>query len=582
MSRIPLHFPKGDSQKSILFPVVLGIAITVFLNGIFQSTHTLLYDFSYLVNISGRIAEGDLPYRDFDLVVSPGIFYLQAVFFEIFGRTSFAVLMLSMTISLSCFAITTRLVIQNLIPSIENRILLRTYQIVVILVVSLLGVNWIVSFPIYDALGVLLVLLNISVCMTLIKRFKSSSFYLFGLTLSLTFFAKQNIGLGYMAGGAVLLLIILVKTQLANSNKVGKLALFVLGLITTPSIFLAILIRNGMYEDYFYQNFSFASEVKGITLRAILIPFSEPTFMMLLAFSAVAMLFKFRRIVTLLEVAPVLFGGALSLIVILSTAFVGLYDFTHINWPLVVWLWILASLLLFCTNEVIYSEIPTAKLCLATLLLFGLTATYISHGYKGSSYATGPLFALACALVCHEISQKSQRIGYVGLISSLIIATWFPIYALSAHRYASPNFAKQTYSYLQLPEPVAFISVPANTESDFRALLTLLQRSSGSVLQLPAEDPLFLLSPELKPWSKCSQFIFMTCTITDDQILKKLKLAPPDILIIKKEIQLEWNPEPVSVNIWATAEKCFNKVLENATYSVFEGQKRENGFDQCT
>ncbi len=581
MSRIKLRIPQGYPKKSITISVVLGVAVTIFLNILFQSTHTLLYDYSFLVNISGRINAGELPYRDFDLVVSPGIFYLQAIFFEIFGQTSFSVLMLSVTISLSCFAITTRIVTKYLIPSIENHILLNIYQLAIILIVSLLGVNWIVSFPIYDSLGVLVILINISVCMTLIENLKSSSFYLFGFTLSLTFFAKQNIGLGYITGGSLLLLVILVKTRLTNSEKLGKAKLFFLGLATTPSVFLTFLIWNRMFEDYFYQNFSFASEVKGISLLSVLIPFSEPTFILLILFSAVAMLLRLRRVVIALEAAPILLGGALSTIVIVSTAFVGLYEFKHINWPLIIWLWILTSLLLFCISEVVYSQNPTFKLSLSTLLLFGMTATYISHGYKGSSYATGPMFALACALVCHEILQKYQTVGYACLISSLIIAVWFPIYALSAHRYVSPTFAKQTYSFLYLPEPVAFVSIPTSTESDFNALMTLLQHSSGSVLQLPAEDPLFLLSPELKPWSKCSQFIFMTCTMNEDQILKEFQSSPPSILIIKKEIQLDWNPEPVSVKVENFAETCFNKVLENGTYSVFDAQKMTNGSSLC-
>jgi hypothetical protein len=78
-----------------------------------------------------------------------------------------------------------------------------------------------------------------------------------------------------------------------------------------------------------------------------------------------------------------------------------------------------------------------------------------------------------------------------------VISVWFPIYALSAHRYALPVFAKQSYSYLRLSEPVSFLAIPTKTEKDLSDHIFLLKSSSGTVLQLPAEDPLFFF-PRLK------------------------------------------------------------------------------------
>ena len=74
---------ENKAQKAIQFYLLIGFTVTLFLGVLFQTKHTLLYDYSYLVNISGRMLQGEMPYRDFDLVVSPGIFFLQAIFFHL-------------------------------------------------------------------------------------------------------------------------------------------------------------------------------------------------------------------------------------------------------------------------------------------------------------------------------------------------------------------------------------------------------------------------------------------------------------------------------------------------------------------
>jgi hypothetical protein len=575
------QFAENKAQKAIQFYLLIGFTVTLFLGVLFQTKHTLLYDYSYLVNISGRMLQGEMPYRDFDLVVSPGIFFLQAIFLGIIGKSSFSVLILSLVISLSCYYLASRILLEHFIPKIKNKNLLKTYQIIVILIVSLLGVNWIISFPIYDALGVMLILINITVILNLKDTFKSLSLFSFGLTLSLTLFAKQNIGFGYILGGVGLLVIILAKSGLNITKKIQKFSLFFLGLVTTPGVFLLFLIKNEILNEYIFQNFRFASEVKSLTVLSVLTPYKEPSFVVLLMLSCVAILIKKRKFVFVLQATPILLGGLLASGVIIASLFFGIYEFKHINWPLVIWLWILAPLLLVAINEIFSTKYSRKNLSIAVLLLFGLSSTYISHGYKGSSYATGPLFALACVLVCFEISKRFQLFGLWCLVSALVISVWFPIYALSAHRYASPVFAKQSYSYLRLSEPVSFIAIPTKTEKDLSDLIFLLKSSSGTVLQLPAEDPLFLFSPDLKPWSRCTQYIFMTCTLNDKKVLERFLSQPPSFLIIKNEIQLEWNPEPVSSGIQSIAERCFKKVLQNPTYSVFTSEKHESNLRLC-
>ena len=54
---------------------------------LWQGTHlVVLWDFSYVLDNSARIAAGQMPYRDFPLVHTPGTFLIQAALIRLTGR----------------------------------------------------------------------------------------------------------------------------------------------------------------------------------------------------------------------------------------------------------------------------------------------------------------------------------------------------------------------------------------------------------------------------------------------------------------------------------------------------------------
>src|SRR5579862_9288222 len=53
-----------------------------------NSRVAVLWDLSYLLDTSWRIALGQMPYRDFPLVHPPGTFLIQAGLMRVFGRVA--------------------------------------------------------------------------------------------------------------------------------------------------------------------------------------------------------------------------------------------------------------------------------------------------------------------------------------------------------------------------------------------------------------------------------------------------------------------------------------------------------------
>src|SRR3990167_9778051 len=58
------------------------------------------YDEGFILHAAQRVIQGELPYRDFDLIYTPGTVFLTAAAFKIFGESILAGRILSLLVSL--------------------------------------------------------------------------------------------------------------------------------------------------------------------------------------------------------------------------------------------------------------------------------------------------------------------------------------------------------------------------------------------------------------------------------------------------------------------------------------------------
>lgn len=168
------------------FLVILGFSYYLF----FVNKGLVLSDEGYYVHYAERIANGQVPYKDFILQYSPGYFYLLALFYKIFGTQILVGRFVSL---ITCVGIL-----------IATQVLLRFYKIK-LLRFHILASLTIISLG-YPLLHIPLViwvcvLISLFLVMCFLKWRREENFLyvgLIGLLLSMAILTKQNVGIVFI------------------------------------------------------------------------------------------------------------------------------------------------------------------------------------------------------------------------------------------------------------------------------------------------------------------------------------------------------------------------------------------------
>jgi hypothetical protein len=186
-----------------------------------QNAHLcVLWDASYTLDTSFRIALGQMPYRDFPLVHSPLTFLIQAAIMRLTGRVFFHHFFYAALVNGLATVLAWRIALRTLRPRLRA-----AWSVSLLLAVPLipLGVYSILPFPSYDcdtAFSVLIVLF-------LLQRLPENSFsktnvrlhfFFIGAVLPLPLFFKQNIGLPFIAAAFALILLLAIVRRLRHDS----------------------------------------------------------------------------------------------------------------------------------------------------------------------------------------------------------------------------------------------------------------------------------------------------------------------------------------------------------------------------
>src|SRR3990172_971973 len=79
---------------------VFVILFSFFVLSFFFNRGFAYYDEGFILHAAQRVIQGELPYRDFDLIYTPGTVFLTAAAFKIFGESILAGRILSLLVSL--------------------------------------------------------------------------------------------------------------------------------------------------------------------------------------------------------------------------------------------------------------------------------------------------------------------------------------------------------------------------------------------------------------------------------------------------------------------------------------------------
>jgi hypothetical protein len=542
--------------------LIIAGAISAFLSMYFQTKFLYYYDYSYFADINRRLEIGQIPYRDFDLVVAPGTFYLHHAFSTLVGSSSLTSQLLAVLLGIA----TTLTYLQiSLIFARNSESRLIRYSPYIL--VPLIGPTYVVSFPLYDAFATLAVGISIIFTIKILANQKPSTRNLIamGMLASLPLAFKQNVGLIYLATFITMMGV----SQLRQLSPIRNFLWSTLGAgipLVTVAIFLSI---TGVIDDFIVQNFTYASEAKGVGLTSEIYRYADKHLLFIvIVISIFLSVKKLRQYSTLL---PIVLGGLVSLISLLVILVnIILEKEFPLNRPLINWLWILPVCVMITANFLIKRNETDKRAFIASFLLLGaLLGAYLSQGYRGSSYSWGGGYLVICYIAITAFKVQKSRYEVIVILLLMSTSLWYLGYSALGERYADRKFTSQKFELDIRNIQDGYLPMLSEDRASIRQLRNYFENRSASIVELPMEDPLILVKADYQPYGRCTQLIWITC-LDSKKASNQLLSSPPDFFIIKNDIQLPWNPEPEADAIIFQVKKCLVPQLESAKYTVYK------------
>ncbi len=599
---------------------------------LWQNAHLcVLWDASYTVDTSLRIAQGQVPYRDFPLVHAPLTFLMQAAIIRLFGRVFFDQVLYAALAGGVGTVLAWRIVLDTLIGTPRGHIR-AAWAISLLLAapLALLGIYSILPFPSYDCDSALAVLAVICLWQRLeknqskrapgeclqcgfflrkkpLEKIASGDSYsdfalaagpateyasparrllrpfLTGATLALPLFVKQNIGLPFVLVAVALLLLLPVARRLRGNPAFenGRAAWGAILAGAGAALLVAGLLLHWTagLGNYFYWTIQFACQRRLPGLSTMLGVYAEPSLLWSLPAVAVALTLLQSRFAQALWArltslsllsAPFLFALAG---LFLSTDADDRADSLLALWPLV--LLLAAALTLYQLWRA-----PSLRALLSALVLVAIHGTLLSQQLWGSTYAIWPLLVVLIAemiafLAALEAAVSTARANFLAPAMAAVVAVTLLIcgglYAGSEERLSH---------YASLPEgPVLHSSYPALRGMavsgpflpDFEELLRFSAQNipaSDGLILLPGEDP-FYFATGRKPQFPVLLFDPATDPYSPAQLVAEARQRGIRWLIVKRTLQIKQDVTPQRAATLAALEKVFLPYRQLKSYDIY-------------
>jgi hypothetical protein len=562
---------------------------------LWQNAHlVVLWDASYTLDTSARIALGQMPYRDFPLVHTPLTFLIQAAIMRLTGRVFFHHVLYAALVG----GLGTVLAWRIALGTLRGR-LTGAWAISLVLAAPLivLGIYSILPFPSYDcdtAFSILFVI-------RLLQRLTENPVpprpwklgapwrpFLTGTALPLPLFFKQNIGLPFLVAALALLLLLLV-VRLMRRNPVShdQLGTAALGAIlagAAAALLAAALLLHftAGLGNCLHWTILFAGERRLPGFQTMLGVYAEPSLFWWLPCIAAALLLLHGRLAKAV-------WARLAALGLLAAPFIwtltGLFlssdaDDRATNlivlWPLLLVLSIALTLWDFCRAWSLRAMLPL-------LVLTAIHGTLLSQQLWGSTYAIWPLLMILIAemlVFLASIRQagnetsSTRRNSFVAAVLAAVLSVTFTIcggfYMVSEER----------LSYAQLPDgPLVRASAPALRGMavagpylpDFEELLRFAAQeipASDGLILLPGEDP-FYFATGREPQFPVLLFDRSTDPLTPGQLAAEARRRNIRWLIVKRNLQIKEDVTPQREESLQALQQLFAPYRKLGGYDVY-------------
>ncbi len=545
-----------------------------------QNAHiAILWDLSYLLDTSWRIALGQAPYRDFPLVHPPLTFLIQAAIIRLVGRHYGLQIAYAALIGGLSSVVSWRILLRVLRGVVASA---WTVSLLMALPLVFLSVQSVYPHPIYDTDCAFAILAAVFFLQRVespnpanngFRRWIRTSAT--GIALVLPVFFKQNMGAPFLlmvVAGTLLLMIArrFNRTILLPSPSSATM-LCLLASIGVALAAATLLIQIGFgWSNYLRWTVHFAATRRLPGFADMLDIYRQPSFAWTIPTFGLGLLLLQTRFASRLWIR-------LAAVALCSAPFLGSLIFLFLDddlderadnllalWPLL--LLAAAILALFELRK----GITLARL-LPFFVLAAIHGTFLSQQLWGSTYAIWPLLLILIAQILASFPQVSRPAPLI--LAGVIGATFLVCGGLYAVGHDRMN-------YLQIPDgpivratlrPLRGMSDAGPYLPDFEELVRFAEREippQDALLLLPGEDPFYFAT------GRTPQFPVLLMDRTTDpysaeELMAEASRRDVRWVIVKTRLQSTENPQPEAEETLKLVAQEFVLLQRLSGYDVY-------------
>jgi hypothetical protein len=587
--------PSFENQlliTTIEWSIAIALAIATAVVVVWQNSHlAVLWDLSYTLDNSYRIALGDVPYRDFPFAHPPLTFLIQAALIKLTGRVYWHHVAYCAVTAAFGTLLTWR--IMRLILSAFP--FAKTIALVLSLPLIPLGIHSVFPHPFYDPDCTLAILISLLLLSYLDRRPKSFVLPMCaGASLVTPLFIKQNTGLGFLLSAIGLLLALLIWRKLKH-EEVRDYVVTIVAAVVALAIALLLIQRFAGLGNYWHWTIQFAAQRRTPARQEMLEIYTDKTNLLWLGLVAAGLLtVRFSRMrnrlwlmfATLLLTAPF----AWPALYLLGNADSSERAERLINvWPVLLIVAVISAALTIGRRSGVAKILPF-------MIIAAIQGCFMSQQLWGSTYGIWPLFSLLFAMTLTNISgldrldaalrpqidgqtsppsKPSDDLKWVTLsiasatALSLFVAGVF--YVRSHERLSYANLDDGELHRASLPG-LKGLSTRGNWIPNFEELVHYANGRVGpneGILLLPGEDP-FYYATGRRPQFPVLLFDHTVNPYSPEQIRALCRERNIQWVIVKQELQNEEDAvDEEKERIIAALEEDFEHVDELGNYDIY-------------
>ena len=544
---------------------------------VWQNAHVaVLWDLSYTLDTSYRIALGQIPYRDFPFVHPPLTFLIQAAIIKLSGRVFWHHVAYCALVGGAGTFLTWR-ILRRILAGTNHQ---KSSALLLSLPLVPLGTYSVFPHPFYDPDCSLAILFSL-VLLLHIDR-KPSALVLpiiTGISFVIPLFVKQNTGLAFLSA-ASLSIIALIVWQGMRREPVRHYLITLLSALVALAIAIVLIHRIAGMGNYWQWTIRFAAERRTPARGEMLGIYADKMILVWLAFIVAGIvLFWLNRnrskLLLMLTATLVSVPFIWPAIYLLRDSDSSERADRLINiWPVLLIVCFISALVTIRRRKGISQLLPF-------IVIAAIHGCFMSQQLWGSTYAIWPLLMILIAMTLADLSATSIRskqsidfkwlpLAFTTAIAiSLTIAGAF--YVRSHERLSYANLDDGEPQRATLPQ-LKGLSTRGDWIPNFEELVRYSETNipaDAGILLLPGEDA-FYYATGRKPQFPVLLFDHTVNPYSPEQIREICRARNITWLIVKQDLQNEEDAVDAEKDRITTAlEDDFEQVESLKNYDIY-------------